>query len=323
MRYMKTILRLSFFCSFLVMLFEMQTVYAQSSKQINLADPTIFYHDNTYYLYGTNEGFTDVGFTAFSSTDKLHWKNAGTVLKKGDAFGSKGFWAPQVFKYRGKFYMAYVADEQIAIAKSNSPLGPFTQKEKKPIAAPVKIIDPFVFFDKGKIYLYHVRLEKGNRMYVAEMNDDLQSIKENTATECLHATDDWENTTKADWGVTEGLTVLKGNNLYYLFYSANDFRNPDYAVGYATSNNPTGPWKKFAGNPILSKKQTTMNGTVHGDFFMDEKEELNYVLHAHQSNHVVGPRRTAIIQGKFKTPTTGASTFEMLPNSFRYLKADQ
>ncbi|MGY3052061.1 xylan 1,4-beta-xylosidase [Pedobacter sp. UYEF25] len=319
---MKTFLKLLFFCGFMFMLLEVQTVYAQHSKQINLADPTIFYSDKTYYLYGTNEGATDQGFSAYSSRDNLHWKNEGTVLKKGDAFGSKGFWAPQVFEYRNKFYMAYVANEQIAIAESNSPLGPFSQHEKKPIAAPVKIIDPFIFFDKGKIYLYHVRLDKGNRMYVAEMNDDLQSIKEDTAVECLHATDPWENTARTDWGVTEGPTVLKRDNLYYLFYSANDFRNPDYAVGYATSASPIGPWKKFYRNPVWSKNQTKINGTGHGDFFMDGKGKLNYVFHTHQSNEVVGPRRTAIVEAKFQKSTSEAGKFEMEQNSFRFLNAD-
>ncbi|MET4082781.1 xylan 1,4-beta-xylosidase [Pedobacter sp. UYP30] len=307
---------------FLITLLAMQSSYAQSSKQINLADPTIFYHHKTYYLYGTNESGSNNGFIAYASQDKVHWKNEGIVLKKGEAFGSKGFWAPQVFYYHKKFFMAYVANEQIAIAESDSPLGPFTQKEKKPIAAPVKIIDPFVFFDKGKIYLYHVRLERGNRMYVAEMNDDLQSIKEATAVECLHAQEGWENTANTDWGVTEGPTVLKRNHIYYLFYSANDFRNPDYAVGYAISKSPLGPWKKFSGNPILSKKQTSINGTGHGDFFLDGKGKLNYVFHTHQSNRVVAPRRTAIIQAKFQKSTTGNFVFEMLRKSFRYLNAD-
>lgn len=312
--------KLKWMWCFLVMLLALQTGNAQNAKQINLADPTIFYHDKIYYLYGTHDGFTDNGFIAYSSIDKIHWKNEGMVLKKGGAFGTKGFWAPQVFKYRNKFYMAYVADEQIAIAESNSPLGPFAQTEKKPIAAPVKMIDPFVFFDKGKIYLYHVRLEKGNRMYVAEMNNDLKSIKENTATECLHAQQGWENTAKTEWGVTEGPTVIKRNGLYYLFYSANDFRNPNYAVGYATSKSPIGPWKKFSGNPILSKAQTGVNGTGHGDFFLDKCGILNYVFHTHQSNDKVGPRRTAIIEAKFQNEKNGISEVKMLPKTFRYLE---
>ena len=320
MRKMKSILKLPLFWIFLIVPFLTKAVSAQGVKQINLADPTIFYYSNTYYLYGTNETGSNNGFIAYTSKDKVHWKNRGVVLKKGDAFGTKGFWAPQVFRYHNKFYMAYVANEEIAIAESDRPLGPFTQKEKKPLAAPVKIIDPFILFDNGKIYLYHVRLEKGNRMYVAEMNEDLQSIKENTAVECLHAEESWENTPKTEWGVTEGPTVIKHKGLYYLFYSANDFRNPNYAVGYATSKSPTGPWKKFYGNPILSKKQTGVNGTGHGDFLLGKNKKLDYVFHTHQSNNQVGPRKTAIIEAKVLKENDGNYRFKMLPETFRYLK---
>ncbi|WP_149273550.1 hypothetical protein [Pareuzebyella sediminis] len=37
-----------------------------------------------------------------------------------------------------------------------------------------------------------------------------------------------------NWPVTEGPTVLKHKGLYYLIYSANDFRNPDYPFGFVT-----------------------------------------------------------------------------------------
>lgn len=292
---------------------------AQNTETLKLADPTIFYHKNTYYLYGTVENAWDGGFKVYTSIDKKKWIERGIVLRKGDAFGTKGFWAPQVFERNGKFYMAYVANENIAIAESNSPLGPFTQKVKKSIDAPVRMIDPFVFFDKGKIYLYHVRLDDGNRIYVAEMNADLASIKEETAKQCIVATDFWENTEKVAWSVTEGPTVLKRNGLYYLFYSANDFRNPDYAVGYATSKHPEGPWLKYEGNPVLSKKNTKVNGSGHGDFFTDKFGKLNYVFHTHESNSKTGKRRTAIISADF---FKGKNDFEILKvdnSTFKFL----
>lgn len=86
--------------------------------------------------------------------------------------------------------MAYTANEYIAIATAKSPLGPFTQTEKVKLPTDTHQIDPFVFFDDdGKTYLYHVRLEHGNRIYVAEMNKDLRSIKKETLTPCIIAGD--------------------------------------------------------------------------------------------------------------------------------------
>jgi xylan 1,4-beta-xylosidase len=165
----------------------------------------------------------------------------GYALFKNDAFGSRGFWAPHVFFYNHKFYMAYTANENIAIAESENPLGPFKQEIIKPISGNVKQIDPFVFIDDGKKYLYHVRVEEGNRIFVAEMKDDFSDIKPETLKECIWATELWENTAKSSWSVTEGPTVMKHKHNYYLFYSANDFRNVDYAVGYAVAPTPYGP----------------------------------------------------------------------------------
>ena len=275
---------------------------AADSTHIFLADPVILRYQDTYYLYGT--GAPD-GFPVYTSSDLKHWSqlksiNGGYALKKGDAFGTAQFWAPQVFSSNNKLYMAYAANENIAIASSESPAGPFKQQTKEPLAAPVKQIDPFVFADEdGKKYLYHVRLTNGNRIFVAELTAGLSAIKPETLRECITATEPWENTAHSDWPVAEGPSVLKHKGVYYLFYTANDFRNPDYAVGYATSSSPYGPWKKWEGNPIISKKNIGQNGTGHGDFVTDKHNHLVYVFHTHYSGSEVSPRRTALIEVKF------------------------
>lgn len=305
----------------------LQAQDAGQGKVINLADPTVFYHEGTYYLYGTVEGNADQGFEVYISKDLKSWEGPkgardGFALHKQDAYGTKGFWAPQVFYHQGKFYMAYTANENIAIAESNSPLGPFTQQVKEPLAAPVKQIDPFVFVDDdGKKYLYHVRLQDGNRIYVAEMKDDFSGIKEETLREVIAAQEPWENTANAAWPVAEGPTVLKHKGLYYMTYSANDFRNPDYAVGYAISRSPLGPWVKQKSNPIISSKNIKVNGTGHGDFVKDKNGNLIYVFHTHQSDTAVGPRKTALVKARFiKNADGGEDVITVEPKSFFYPK---
>ncbi|MBF9252864.1 glycoside hydrolase family 43 protein [Pontibacter sp. 172403-2] len=302
-----------------------QTQATDAGSRIALADPTIFYNKGTYYLYGTVGSGADEGFLVYTSGDMKTWEGPkgvkdGFALKKGDVFGDKGFWAPQVFKYKNKFYMAYTANEHIAIAQSDSPLGPFTQNIKEPLAAPVKQIDPFVFIDDdGKKYLYHVRLTDGNRVFVAEMTDEFSAIKSETLKEVLSAKEPWENTANAEWPVSEGPSILKHKGLYYLVYSANDFRNPDYAVGYAVSKSPMGPWQKYKGNPVLSRKDIGVNGTGHGDFVRDGNGDLYYVFHTHQSNTTVGPRVTAIVKAHFaKDKASGTDKLVIEKNSFYY-----
>jgi beta-xylosidase len=215
--------------------------------------------------------------------------------------------------------MAYTADEHIAIAESDSPLGPFTQKLIKPISGPGKQIDPYIFKDTdGSLYLYHVRLQNGNRIFVARLKSDLSDVEDSSAKECISAEDSWENTQKVKWPVAEGPTVMKHGELYYLFYSANDFRNIDYAVGYATSASPMGPWKKYEKNPILNKALIGQNGTGHGDFFTGDSNQLYYVFHTHHTNSSVGSRKTAIIKAAFTK--SDPAVLMMDKNSFQFLE---
>lgn len=296
----------------------------RSGDFIYQADPTIFSYQDRYYLYGTDHA--GKGIEVYESGDLHGWsgpagRDSGFALKKGQTYGTGRFWAPQVFRYQGRFVMAYAADEHIAIAWSDSPLGPFTERSPHPLMAE-KAIDPFIFSGGGKVYLYYVKLQEGNRIYVSELSDDLSHVKPGTDAACVNAVVDpqpWENTQNSSWTVTEGPTVLKHDGWYYLFYSANDFRSPDYAVGYAVSRTPRGPWKKFQGNPILSQAMIGVSGTGHGDFFRDRHDSLCYVFHTHYSNDAVAPRKTALIKGVFRRGN-GPDKMVLNPASFYYFR---
>ena len=138
-------------------------------------------------------------------------------------------------------------------------------------------------------------------------------IKEETAKECISASLPWEDTEQVAWKVTEGPTVLHIGDTYYMFYSANDFRNIDYAVGIATADNPYGPWTK-QNAPIISRTNIGYYGTGHGDAFLDDAGKWKYVFHTHQSFTKVAPRKTALVGLSFKN---GSFTIE--DNTFTYL----
>lgn len=281
-----------------------------AQQRILLADPTIFTDKGIYYLYGTGSA---QGFPAYTSTDLVHWRPLADTLalKRGEAFGGGGFWAPQIFQRGDTYYMAYTAEEQIAIATAPSPAGPFRQPAPHKLSGSGKQIDPFVYFDdNGKVYLYHVKLQNGNRIFVSEMKPDLSDVIAGTEKECIASTAGWENTANAEWPVAEGPTVVKHKNLYYLVYSANDFRNKDYAVGYATAPTPTGPWKKYEGNPIISRQQVKRNGPGHGDVLTDADGRMFYVFHIHQSDTRVSPRATAIMPLRFREGKDGVDVLE-------------
>ena len=209
-------------------------------------------------------------------------------------------------------------DRSRCIPGSNSPVGPFTGENVSIIPAQ-KTIDPYVFQDDdGKKYLYHVEFSGGNKIYVAQLKDDLSGIIAETDTLCVSAQAPWE-TVMAN--VVEGPTVIKHNGWYYLIYSANHFMSKSYAVGYAVSKSPFGPFVKNVSNPILSTANTGVPGVGHGDLFFDNSGKMFYVFHTHNADSAVSPRKTAVVSARFeKNQAGGADELKMDGKTFEYLK---
>jgi len=261
-------------------------------SRIPLADPFILFHDGTYYAYGTH---SKNGIEVYYSDKLQSWKkHTDLALDKKNSYGNWGFWAPEVYynKSNRKFYMYYSAEEHICVAISDSPLGPFVQNEKKPMREE-KSIDSSLFVDEdGTAYLYFVRFTNGNVIWGAQMEDDLMTIKEETLAKCIEATEPWETSMGK---VAEGPSVVKQNGLYYLIYSANHFKSPNYGVGYAVSDSPLGKWDKSKANPIFQKPVEHLVGVGHGAMFFDKDGKSRYVFHAHFNPEKVDPRLMYII----------------------------
>lgn len=268
-------------------------------------DPFLLCHGGMYYMYFTNEltGAAD-GFRVYASSDLAHWEDRGHCLKKGDVIGEQGFWAPEVIFHKGKFYMVYVADEHLAVAVADSPLGPFRQSEKKWLSQRNAIDGHFFLDDDGQMYLYYVRFCNGNMIYAAKMSDDLRSIDEENEKFLIAAEAGWET---LDCLVAEGPFVLKHKGLYYLTYSANHTRCPDYAVGYAVSAVPLGPFEKYSGNPILRRSETVF-GVGHHSFSMSKDgKRLLCAYHCHNSPQKMQPRMACIDEAEFVSDPEGGA----------------
>ena len=144
----------------------------EDREDILFADPTIYVENGKYFVTGTRTS----GFLILESDDLQDWKtplgkSSWLILEKGKGtFGTKGFWAPQLFKEDDKYYISYTANEQTCLASSDSLMGPFTQVKIEPIDGSEKNIDSYIFKDEdGKHYLYHVRFNQGNYLWVAEL----------------------------------------------------------------------------------------------------------------------------------------------------------
>ena len=153
---------------------------------------TIVLVGDTYYLTGTSSQ-TPAGFTVLLS-DELEgpWRTGTTddtrfLLTQGTSYGTAGFWAPQWIQLDNNVWgLAYTANEQTALAWSDRVTGPFRQDTLRPIDASAKNIDPFLFRDDdGKCYLYHVRFDHGNYIWVAEFDLQQGTIRPETLRRCL------------------------------------------------------------------------------------------------------------------------------------------
>ena len=252
---------------------------------VSLGDPFILLHNGTYYAYGTN---AEDGIEVYTSDDLNKWKKETKLaLHKNDTWANRWFWAPEVYYVNGKFYMYFSADEHIAVAVSDYPLGPFKQENKKPMLLGEKAIDNSLFIDDdGKAYLFFDRFNDGLNIWVAELTDDLLSIKEETMHPCIHVSQPWEEI----WPrVNEGPFVIKRNGLYYMTYSANSYESPFYGIGCATTDNIMGEWTKFDENPLLQKPGDLV-GVGHGATFIDKEGNLRIVFHAHHDKNNIHPR---------------------------------
>src|SRR5947208_2175099 len=84
----------------------------------NIGDPHVFRYDGPnfpkgYYMYptsGTYEGYANVGFRCWYSTDLTDWQPKGWVLLEDPTTWAHGdFWGPEVHFKNGNFYMFYAA----------------------------------------------------------------------------------------------------------------------------------------------------------------------------------------------------------------------
>ncbi len=269
------------------------------------ADPYILLYNNKYYLYSTN---SPDGYLVYQSDDLTHWENKGLCLRKEDVMGDKWFWAPEVMYHNGKFYMVYTSEEHLGIAVSDSPTGPFRQEKKAWLNERNAIDGDFFADNDGTIYLYYVRFDNGNIIYGARLNSDF-TLDEASERRLIAAEEDWET---RDCLVAEGPFMLKHNGKYYLTYSANHYRSPDYAIGYAVSDSPLGPFVKYEGNPILHKNEY-VNGVGHHSFTTSKnKNQLICVYHSHNSLTTIHPRLTCIDLAEFLPSPTGDNDILMI-----------
>ena len=280
--------------------------------QDGCADPVVKLFDGTYYLYCTytlrSPGRVS-GIRLFTSKDLVNWEDRGFAITNADSWGRRGFWAPDIVEKDGMYYLYYAAEERLCVATADTPFGPFKQKEQKPIEPDSIKIDGHAFRDDdGQYYLYYVHFADGNEIWGGKLNDDMMSVDEDSLRMMVRPDEPWEQ----DMGkVTEGPEIVKHKGTYYLTYSGSHFKSPEYAVGYATSKSPLGPWKKYEYNPIM-KSTSYAHGTAHHTITRSpDGKEMFIVYHRHYSLDRVSPRKLSVDRIQFVPQRSGPDILEV------------
>ncbi len=187
---------------------------------------------------------------------------------------------------------------RIGYAVADKPTGPFVEELARPVFDPgYPIIDANLYFDdeNGKVYMYYSRCcykhaveseiadwakaqgwfdsVEESWVYGVELKPDFSGVIGEPVLMLRppFSMDDkqaeWESRSVTAREVnrrwTEGSYIFKHGDTFYMMYSANFFGGQHYAVGYATADNPMGPFTKAANNPVL-QKNTASGGQVTG-----------------------------------------------------------
>jgi arabinan endo-1,5-alpha-L-arabinosidase len=227
-------------------------------------DPDALRANGAWYAYATNANGMNI--PTATSTDLLTWTLIGNALPRAPRWARQGFgynWAPEVTRFDDAYVMYFTTRfaigsggvQCIGLATSEAPQGPFLPTEtsnEEPFVCQQNeggSIDPSAFVDDdGTPYLLwksDANSQGGQTwLYIQRLSADGLALEGEPAR--LLTTDKrWEGV------LVEAPTLWKHEGRYYLFYSANDYKTRDYAVGYAVADEPAGPYAKAEENPIL------------------------------------------------------------------------
>ena len=256
-----------------------------------LRDPFVLVENGVYYLYGTGKYGTDWDKTVWacyvndSGDLQGEWKRTEHLVYETPAHAVRQFWAPEVHKYKGKYYMicSYFSAETghrgSTVLKADSPTGPFVEISDGHITPHDRdCIDATLYVDeKGQPWLVFVDewtdTEDGvGRMDAAKLSEDLTRLISEPV-ELFRADDPvW-----AQWKITDGcfMRTLQSGELIML-WSNFDANGYCIAVAHAKEGKADGAWEHEE-KPFFTKGMKDHHDGGHAMIFtaLDGKQYVS------------------------------------------------
>lgn len=231
--------------------------YNLNIHDLRVRDPFIFANipDSTYYLHA-NSGHESI--ICYASKDLQMWKLCGeSFCPPPDFWGKRDFWAPDLYFYRGKYYMiaTFGADEGkrgVGILVSDRPDKGFVPLSDGSVTRPDWMcLDGSLYVDKeGNLWLVYCRewIEVSDgEIYAQRLSDDLSGMTGDPICLFKGSAADWPGliTSGAKTGiVTNSPFIYTSEDGQLLMTWSSFLKNGEYAIGMAVSSsgNILGPW---------------------------------------------------------------------------------
>lgn len=264
-----------------------------TNEDINIRDPFVLVHDDTYYLYGTRGNTCwgeATGFDCYIGKDLKQWEGPYEVFHNdGNFWADRNYWAPECHYYNGNFYIfaSFKSEDRCRgtqILKCKEPAGKYQPITDFPITPKDwECLDGTFYVSKeGKPYIVFchewVQIHDGT-ICALELSKDLtHSIGE--PIELMKASDakSWIQPVKT-WReginyVTDGPSLhrMKNGSLIMIWSSMS---KGGYTVGIARSDNGeiTGHWTQVE-EPLF------FQDGGHGMIFTGLDQTLYLTLHS-------------------------------------------
>lgn len=248
----------------------------QGRQEKEIRDPCILREGDTYYLVFTMWPFANreearltlpdngssPGIRLYSSKDLKTWKAGNWLVKSADLPAEcpykHRFWAPEIHKIGGKFYLVFTADNWLK--KEYNPAGTWGTAGYAFVGVADKVTGPYqhityvpggtcdmsLFGDgDGQTYAllpkYDLFIQKIDLSRLSQ--DKVALVGEQKKVLACKSED-------IPFGISpeylEGPWMEKIGSQYLLFYAElfRDARAPGYWTGVAYADTPWGPWKK-------------------------------------------------------------------------------
>ena len=248
-------------------------------------DPSIIREGKDFYM--TNSSFNYApGLLVWHSTDLVNWTPIARALHALDG----SVYAPDLVKYKGRYYIYYPAAGANYVVYADNIRGPWSQ----PVKLDLTGIDPgHVVGEDGKRYLY---VDKGA---IAPLSGDGLKVTgpKKTVYEGWQFPKEWKTEGNGDMFL-EGPKLLHKDGYYYMVSAEGGTAGPatSHMVVVARSKSVFGPWENSPYNPLVHTYSASDPwwSKGHGTLIDDAEGNWWVVYHAYaQGYHTLG-RQTLI-----------------------------